>query len=70
MQTMKVLMGMYNVTVNFKTFIHPNLTPVVSFFHDIKDIVMSFRAFIFSTRNLATHKQHQLKVIFKLPLSC
>ena len=39
MQTMKVLMGMYNVTVNFKTFIHPNLTPVVSFFHDIKDIV-------------------------------
>ena len=70
MQTMKVLMGMYNVTVNFKTFIHPNLTPVVSLFHDIKDIVMSFRAFIFSTRNLATHKQHQLKVIFKLPLSC
>ena len=70
MQTMKVLMGMYNVTVNFKTFIRPNLTPAVSLFHDIKGIVMSFRAFIFSTRNLVTHNQHQLKVIFKLPLSC
>ena len=70
MQTMKVLMGMYNVTVNFKTFIHPNLTPAVCFFHDIKDIVMSFRAFIFSTRNLVTNNQHQLKVIFMLPLRC
>ena len=55
MQTMKVLMGMYNVTVNFKTFIRPNLTPAVSFFHDIKGIVMSFRAFLYFQLEILLH---------------